>query len=131
MASTESIDRLLRIASTLLDRAAGEMRDAQLQPVRPNILQIGKALAEIFEIQSAIWETHPNLRPAYMNETSPHPEANRQLTVAMSQAVEHEDSGNFAHAISIYREFLTHESTPHLQAIAQAEIERLLRKSDD
>ena len=131
MASPESIEGLLRAASALLDRAAGEIREAPLQPVRANVTKIGKALAEVAELQLVIWQAHPHLRPDYMNETPPDSEANRLLTVAMGRAVAHEENRNLERAISIYREFLTQESTPHHQAIARAEIDRLVRKCDD
>jgi hypothetical protein len=131
MASPESIDLLLRLAAQLLDRAAGEIRDARLPPVRANITQIGKALAEIYEINAVIYESHPNLRPAYLDEPDPHPESNRRLTAAMVNASEHEDAGNLAEAIATFRAVMEVEKTPLHLEIAQGEIERLQRKRND
>ncbi len=130
MASPESIDRLLTLASALLDRAAGEIRDAPLQPVRANIMQIGKALAEVHEIKAVIYETHPHLKPDYLSAPDPNAEANRRLTAAMIDAQDHEEHGHVEEAIATFRAFLKLDDTPHHREIAQGEIERLQRKKN-
>jgi hypothetical protein len=131
MATPDSIHRLLSTATMLLDRAAGEIRDAQLQPVRANIMQIGKAIAEIFEIQRALHEEHPRLNPAHLDAPDPHPESNRRLTVAMLDAIDHEERGDIGQAIATYREVLAQESAPLHREIVQGELDRLQRKIDD
>lgn len=125
MASPESIHQLLRVASRLLDQAASEIRDAQLEPVRGNIRRIGQALSEIIDIEQQIFAIRPELRPAYLNEPSPHPEANKRLTRFMSEALELEDAARFDDAIAKYKEYLAIEDSPDHRAIAEREIERL------
>jgi len=64
MATLESVNRLLSVASSLLDHAAAEVRDAKLEPVRENIERIAKALAEVMELQLQIYKLQPTSRPS-------------------------------------------------------------------
>lgn len=130
MASPESIHRLLTVAARLLDSAASEIRDAKLEPVRENISQIGHALAVIFEIEQKIHVLRPDLKPAYLSEPSPHSESNKLLTRFMSEAIEHEDSGEIELAIGKYREYLALEESPFHREIVEGEIRRLSNRDD-
>jgi hypothetical protein len=125
MATPESINRLLSVAASLLDHAAGEMRDAELKPVRENIERIGKALAEVMEIQLQIYKLQPDLTPKYLTQPTEHSAANRLLTEYMYNASEFELAGNLEQAIATFREFLALESSPVHRGIAAGEIERL------
>ena len=125
MASPESIVSLLTVAAKLLDRAAAEIRDAELAPVRANVTRIGKALAEIFEIEETIYAAHPQLRPPELSAPGPHAESNRRLTAVMIEALDHEERGDVAQAIATYVAYLDKERTPHHREIAQGEIDRL------
>lgn len=125
MASPESINNLLNVAAKLLDLAANEIRDGKLDPVRGNIELVGRALAEIFEIQQSVYSVRPDLQPAYLSEPSPNPEANRLLTRFMVEALELEHAGCTAEAIEKYREFLEVNTSDLHREIAKGEIERL------
>jgi hypothetical protein len=125
MATVESIHQLLAVASSLLDRAASEIRDAKLEPVRDNIEHIGRALAEVIEIKLQIYKLQPELKPSYLSEPSEHSEANRLLTQYMFRASEFELAGNIADAIKTYEQFLAQDSSPLHRDIAAGEIERL------
>jgi hypothetical protein len=125
MATLESINRLLSVGATLLDHAAAEIRDAKLEPVRENIESIGKALAEVFEIQHQIYKLKPELTPEYLKQPSEYSPANRLLTEYMYNASEFELAGNIERAIAIFQEFLALESSPLHREIAAGEIERL------
>jgi hypothetical protein len=125
MATLESINRLLSVAATLLDHAAAEIRDAKLEPVGENIERIGKALAEVFEIQHQIYTLKPDLMPEYLRQPSERSAANRPLTEYMYNASECELAGNTECAIAILQEFLALESLPMHRDIAASEIERL------
>lgn len=125
MATLESINRLLSVGTSLLDHAAAEIRDAKLAPVRENIERIGKALAEVFEIQHQIYKLKPELMPEHLKHDSEHSAANRLLTEYMYNASELELAGNIERAIAIFQEFLALESSPLHRDIAAGEIERL------
>lgn len=125
MATLESINRLLSVSATLIDHAAVEIRDAKLEPVHENIERIGKALAEVFEIQHQIYKLKPELTPEHLKQPSEHYAANRLLTEYMYNASEFELAGNTERAIAIFQEFLALESSPMHRDIAASEIERL------
>jgi hypothetical protein len=125
MATLESINRLLSVAASLADHAAAEIRDAKLEPVRENIERIGKALAEIFEIQHQIYALRPDLTPDYLKQPSEHSAANRLLTEYMYNASEFELTGNHERAIQVFQEFLGLESSSLHRDIAEGEIKRL------
>jgi len=131
MASPESIHQLLTVAARLLDSAASEIRDAKLEPVRDNILQIGHAIAGVFEIQQRIYVCRPDLKPAYLSEPSPHSDSNKLLTRFMAEACEHEDAGEIALAVEKYREYLGLEESSLHREIAEREIRRLSNRDRD
>jgi hypothetical protein len=130
MASPESIHQLLAVAARLLDQAATEIRDGALEPVQDNIKHVGRALVEIFEIEKRIFAVRPQLTPAYLNEPSPTPEANRRLTQFMGEACQLEDAGRTLEAIAKYREYLTMEDSAHHRGIAEHELDRLTREDE-
>jgi hypothetical protein len=125
LASLNTINQLLTVAATLIDKAATEIRDAKLEPVRENLEKMGRALAEVFEVQHEIYALRPELAPAYLKEQSPNPEANRLLTEFMVRASDLEHAGNIEGAIAEFQRFLSLDSSPLHEDIARGEIERL------
>ncbi|WP_143098456.1 hypothetical protein [Variovorax sp. OK605] len=119
------------MAARLLDSAASEMRDAQLEPVRENIHQVGEILAAIFEIEQKIHVLRPELKPAYLSEPSPYLESNKRLTRFMFEACQLEDVGELAQAVEKYEAYLLLEDSAHHREIAEGEIRRLLKRDDD
>ena len=125
MASLDSIHLRLKLAANLLDAAATEIRDAEFEPRRENIENIGRALVEIFEIQHRIHDSRPDLKPEHLNESSPHPEADGALARCMYTASEFEIAGQPEQAIEVYREFMALDVPTHHKDIAAHEISRL------
>ncbi len=68
MATVEDIDKLLHFCAGELDRCAGLIRDAQLNPVKENIHRIGHALYNICEIRNEIFKIKPELKPKEWDE---------------------------------------------------------------
>jgi hypothetical protein len=125
MNTAESINRILSVAASLLDRAASEVRDGKLEPVRGNIERLSKALAEVMEVQLEVYKVQPELAPKYLTQNTEHSAANRLLTQYMYNASEFELAGNTVQAIATFQEFLALESSPVHRSIAVGEIERL------
>ena len=65
LAKIEQLHERLLAAAALLDQAAAEIRDVPLQPCSENVLHIGTALAEIFDILRAIYAVRPDLEPPH------------------------------------------------------------------
>ena len=123
MATAHTINTLLQQAVQLLDQAAGEIRDAPLNPRSKNIRHIGEALSEIFEIQFQIHALHPELQPSYMKEPSKDPA--KALTWTLERCKVFEDAGAPSTAIAFLRQFLAKETGVQQRAVAEAEIRRL------
>ena len=125
MASLDTINRLLTVAAKLIDQAAGEIRDAKLEPVQENVEHMGRALAEVFDVQHKIYTLRPDLTPAHLKEPGQYSEANRRLTEYMFRASELERAGNIQGAIAEFQRFLKSDSSPLHKKIALGEIESL------
>ena len=75
MATLDSINEHLLVAAEELDRAAEDIRDLPLEPVKKHLRNIGTALVAVFEIQHSIYSKRPDLAPEHLNdEMDPDPE---------------------------------------------------------
>jgi hypothetical protein len=66
-ASLKEIEKLLQRSAKLMNRAAGLIRDAALDP-KNNIRRIGDALALVFEIEKQIYTKWPDLMPEFLKK---------------------------------------------------------------
>jgi hypothetical protein len=128
--SLESLDESLTKAATLLDKAAGQIRDLPLEPTGNNIRLIGKSLANIFDIQKLIYEIKPELTPEYLKKVPPYPRAQgKALTLAISNSHREEEKGNIKKAVRLLEEFVATKPGRFLQSVAVRRIEELRKKS--
>ncbi len=67
MASLEELNNLLTEATRLLDKAASQIRDLNLNK-QTNIRKVGEALVLAFEIQRDIYERRPDLTPDFLKK---------------------------------------------------------------
>jgi hypothetical protein len=119
------LHNLLRVASHLLDKAAADVRAADLAPVSDNIEGIGRALIELIEVQRRIYAQQPELQPKSLAASPREEDANRLFTQFTIEALELEDAGNTAAAREKYSTFIgLSPSHPHRE-IARAELRRL------
>lgn len=125
MATLSSINDLLLVAAGLLDQAAAEINEVDLQPRKDNIEDVGKALVIIFEIQEAIYEKDPSLKPSFLLEESPRKESDINLTQCMAKALRLEDNGDIVVAIAAYEEFIALETSESHKRIAESQLKRL------
>lgn len=124
----DSLDRLnatLRIAASILDNAAGQIRDAALSPTREHIGSVGQALAHIFEIQNAIYKLRPDLEPQHKEEPEEVRAANRRLGEALIAAYDLADSGHVQQAIADLKSFAATEPSSLHRELAVREQTRL------
>lgn len=70
MASLKHLDRMLRQATELLNTAAAQIRDLEVNS-QINIRRIGEALTLIFEIQNEIYAYRPGLTPKFLKKKKP------------------------------------------------------------
>ncbi len=125
MGSIEELDSTLRVATGLLDAAAAHVRDIGLSPVQDHIRLIGEALMKVAALQDAIYQVRPELKPAYLEQRSPNPDADRRLTLALVEAYRRSDAGDRAGAIKLLTSFVATEASELHRNIARGESERL------
>ena len=123
MASARSINAILKEAAELLDRVAGEIRDAPLAPTSKNMGHVGQALSQIFEIQQQIYALHPELAPDFMNQ--PSEDATRHYEVTLERVKQFEGFGELETAAAFLRRFVTLEPGSPQRALAEREIARI------
>jgi hypothetical protein len=123
MPSAKSIDDLLIQAAALLNRAAGEIRDAPLRPTSKNIGHVAEALSQIFEVQLQIHALHPELAPGYMNEPTKDP--SKHFEVTLQRAKEFEALGETETAVAFLKQFIAREPGAEQCALAEREISRI------
>jgi hypothetical protein len=119
------LDATLRAAASILDNAAGQIRDAALSPTREHIGSIGQALAHIFEIQNAIYQLRPELEPQYTEEPEEVRAANRRLGEALIAAYDLADGGNVQQAVANLQSFAATEPSTLHRELAAREQDRL------
>ena len=123
MASPASINALLEESVRLLNEAGQEIRELPLNPLSKNILHIGRAASEIFEIQYQLWALHPDVGPAYARQPSHDPEEALDWTLEHSRAFE--AAGDRGSALAFLRQFLARETDAEGRAVVEEEMRAL------
>jgi hypothetical protein len=124
MASLDELDNQLTAAGMLLDAAAGAIRDCPLTPTQEHIRRIGEALSNVFEIQHAIYELRPDLKPGILREPSEFAAANGRLTIALSNAYKLGEAGQADAGARLLKEYIAVEPSDRHRAIAQMIFDR-------
>jgi hypothetical protein len=130
MASLDELHNRLRVAASLLDAAAQDVRDLPLAPPKDNIRHIGDALAAIFDVLRAIYAVRPDLTPAYLKESSATPDANKRLTQALGEALRLAELGQTSEAAELLTSYAAVESSSVHKGIALYERGRLTGEAD-
>ena len=121
------LNQTLKVAASLLDSAASQIRDAALSPTKTHIHSIGEALSGIFEIQHAIYKLRPEFEPKYEETPQEVQDANRRLGEAMIAAYDLADSGNMPGAMALLSDFAANDTSAFHRECAANEVVRLSR----
>ena len=124
MATLDELNDQLVAAAHLLDLAAATIRGCPLQPTTEHIRRIGNALAEVFDIQRAIYEKRPDLTPLVLRDPSTLSEASARLAGAVSKAHKLGEVGQFAEAERVLAEYIGAESSDRHRVAAQIILDR-------
>ena len=125
MASIESLHEKLLHASSLLNEAAEEIRDIPLSSTSDNIFNIGKALAEIYDVKQVIYIVRPDLKPIELEERKGDAEANIRLGLVLDRAYQGVRNGNTHKAILLLQEYVANEPSQFHRDIALNEINNI------
>lgn len=122
-----ALHQTLNVAASLLDRAAGQIRDAALSPTKEHIYSVGEALVNIYDIQHAIYKLRPELEPKYEEPSHEVQDANRRLGETLIAAYDLADSGRLPEAIGLLSAFAADDPSEYHRGLAAVELERLSR----
>jgi len=131
MPTIEQLAQRLEIAGRLLAAAAEDVRDLSLGDTKANSRSIGEALASIFAVQRAVFALRPELEPAYLQQISPHTEANKRLTPVLAEAYRLVDAGQIMEAVRVLKAFASTEPSDLHRDVALGEAERLKGRESD
>jgi hypothetical protein len=121
MSKLTELENLLSECAKKLDGVTSLIKESELDSGE-NIKRIGAALTYIYEIQHAIYEIKPELKPDSIKVESPHPLHNKLLTTAMSNAASLCDVQQFEEAIIVMKEFLDTDPPKNLARMAESRI---------
>jgi len=132
MTTLEDLENQLTVAAWLLDASAGMIRDCPLNPTAEHIRHVGEALGHVFDIQRAIYELKPDLKPAYLREgnQSQFAEASVRLARALSDAHKLGEFGQLDEGTRVLREYIARETSERHRAAAQVLLQRHLESSE-
>ncbi len=125
MATLEEIDKLLHHCAGELDRCAGLIRDAQLNPVKENIHRIGHALYNVCEIRNEIFKLKPELMPKEWNEPITNKEQNRTFGELLIETEDLCEAGKPLVAVERLEAFISTCPGENFVRMAKNEIESI------
>jgi len=119
-ALTECAEQLVDCASQLTE--LGLLREEKA------IYMLGKAIAEINDVRSALYRLHPDLKPEFWG--TPPTEGHYAAWFEEAKRVAHDycREGNHKQAIATFESFLFIGPSEHTAALARDEIARLKRE---
>lgn len=106
MKSPAEIESLLSLCAEQLAWCAGDMSEAKVMEKEHGLYKIGKAIAEINEVRSVIYDLHPELRPVGWDEPPTEQQYTSWFEAACRIAEEYEAEGNLEQAIKTFEGFL-------------------------
>ena len=130
MDQLSALHQTLNVAASLLDRAAGQIRDAALSPTKEHIHGIGEALVNIYDIQHAIYRLRPELESKDEEPSQEEQQANRRLGETLIAAYDLADCGRLPEAIALLSAFAADDSSKYHRGLAANELERLSTNYD-
>ena len=112
-------------AGNLLDKAATEIRDAELDCKSADILNIGTALAAIIEVRQSLYRYRPELKPDQTNVRVLNIDTKKEMSRIILQNHDDLARNEPEKAINRLQSFLQKSNDSHLPEIANNEIARI------
>jgi hypothetical protein len=114
---------LLTVAARLLDEVAEIYAGTDFPEQREQVARIGRSLAMVFEIQQAIYERHPELKPKWLEIPSPHPEESREYGRLLIETMKLWESDRRVEAVTLLKAYLSHDRPSMFREIATRQLE--------
>ena len=116
--------KLVRCCEELVD-CCGIISDLEFTPKNENIFKIGKALAEISELRSVIYEARPDLKPQGWGEASTEDQIAEMFEEANHLAAEYLLDERPQKAIEIYQTYISIGPSSKFEKLAEQKISEI------
>ena len=128
MTTPKELNNILTDCCERLVECTSIIEDIQLEPKRKNIYKVGKALAEISELRTTLYNKHPSLKPENWGEPATEEDFSEWLEEAVMVAEEYVKEGNPKKAIETYEAYISIGPSEHYINIAKNNILELRGK---
>jgi hypothetical protein len=130
MKTPKELDQLLSVCAENLVDCYSFICDSNLEPVKKNSYSIGKCLAEIGFVRSALYKSHPELKPEQWDNPIGEHNFASLLQEAIAVAAEYLAEGNSGQAIKTLTTYCDIVPSEVHVNLAKAEIERIQNEQD-
>jgi hypothetical protein len=128
ISTPEELHRLLAECCEKLVDCTSAIRDLPLANHRENIYRIGKAIAEVSEVRSALYKAHPDLKPELWDEPPSEEHFKEWFAEAQRVANEYCAEGLPQRAIETYESFLYIGPPEQYETLARQAVRELRAK---
>jgi hypothetical protein len=125
MASHAHLDMLLGQTLECLNEAAGQVRELELEPVKDNLMYIGRAIEEVWGLRERLYAMHPEVKRDFVQESEADPTRFEALTQVLTRASEDEAAGRLDAAADGYRRLLGEAQFGFFRRCAEAGLFRV------
>ena len=125
MSNVEDINRILTECVEQLVECTSIIRDLPLEPARKNIYKLGKAIAEISELQSQIYKDHPHLKPDKWDQPLEEEDYMEMFESAIEWANEYLEKGKPEKAAEVFERFIQIAPHENVKKLAEEKIQEL------
>jgi len=128
MNTPNELNKLLSECCVQLVDCSDIIKQMPLAPARENIYRLGKALAEISEIRSALYKSHPHLKPEKWDSPPSENDYAEMYQEALRQTDEYLQAGKPEKAVETFESYILISPTEKYEGKAKSEIDKLRKK---
>jgi hypothetical protein len=125
MASLENIDLLIGQALEHIDEAAGEIKEIGLISQKDQLMRLGRAICELWEVREEIYKIKPEIKRDFVKEHSENKQRFENLSALFNKGFEAEKNGDIEEAGSAYGELLNISKFGYFKSLAEAGLYRV------
>lgn len=129
MENSRTIDALLGEALECLSDAAREIKHADTKTPEENLIDIGRAIAQVWQVRERMYGINPELKPDFLRAIESDKTGYDELSKLLEQAHEAEKADALASAVDLFKLILEKSRFGHFDRCAQAGLYRILSKN--
>ena len=126
MDNFEHIDLLIGEALECMVEAAGELREMSIEDNKNRTLRIGRAISELWEVRSEIYQIKPEIKRDFFKEYEKDKQRYDYLDDIRKKAFSAENDDDKDEALLQFRKLLGESKSGYFTLLAQAGLYRLM-----